>query len=154
MKKILRNIFLCILSLLLLVGCGSTNKGQQGTTTYKDGKYKATYDKFDKYGWKGYVEVQVKNSKIDNVDFDYLNKDNKRKSQDKTYNEKMKPVSKTAPNEFCPKLGKDLVNKRDIDKVDNISGATVSTQEFKNLAKAALKNAKKGDQKEVIIQLK
>lgn len=164
MKKILSITLTSILSLALLAGCGSTNKetktpsdsnkDEKTTVAYKDGKYKAVYDKFDKHGWKAYVEIEIKDGKVSNVDFDYLNKDNKRKSEDKEYNEKMKPVSKTAPNEFCPKLEKDLVDKQEVDKVDTISGATISTENFRNLSKEALENAKKGEKKEVIVPLK
>ncbi|MBC2398155.1 FMN-binding protein [Clostridium tetanomorphum] len=164
MKKVLSVVLTSILSLSLLAGCGSSNKDTntsadktKDTKTaaeYKDGKYKATYNKLDNHGWKAFVEVEIKDGKIASVDFDYLNKDNKRKSEDKEYNEKMKPISKTAPNEFCPKLEKDLVDKQEVDKVDAISGATTSTKNFKNLAKAALENAKKGDTKEAVVELK
>ena len=88
------------------------------------------------------------------MDFDYLNKDNKRKSEDAEYTKAMKPKSGTSPDEFCPKLEKDLVEKQDVDKVDAITGATNSVTNFKTLSKTALENAKKGDTKEAVVPLK
>ncbi|WP_125151948.1 FMN-binding protein [Clostridium rectalis] len=163
MKKI-SGIVLCIaMTMTLFAGCASSNDGNKGakdsketkTITYKDGKYKASYDKADSHGWKAFVELEVKNGKISAVDFDYLSKDNKRKTEDRNYNETMKKSkSKTSPKEFCPKLEKNLVEKQDLNKVDGVSGATSSVENFKALAKAALENASKGETKETIVPLK
>ncbi len=66
----------------------------------------------------------------------------------------MKKVSKTSPEEFQPKLAKDLVEKQDIAKVDSVTGATNSSNDFKKLAKAALDNAKAGKTEEAVVENK
>ena len=154
MKKALSIALTSILSLSLLAGCGSKETKAPAGSAYKDGKYKAAYDKLDSHGWKAFAEIEIKDGKIATVDFDYLNKDNKRKSEDAEYTKAMKPKSGTSPDEFCPKLEKDLVEKQDVDKVDAITGATNSVTNFKTLSKTALENAKKKNTKEAVVPLK
>lgn|SRR3712207_4822157 len=149
MKKYIGVLISSIVIASSMTGCGSSKP-----VSYKDGKYKAEANKTDNYGWKSYVEIEIKDGKIANVDFDYLNKDNKRKSQDEKYNKSMKEKAGTSPKEFCSKVSKDLVEKQNLDKLDGISGATHSVNEFKTLAKAALNNAEKGNTEEATVKIK
>lgn len=156
MKRFMGMALASVLSVLILAGCGSSSKKADASkesakeATYKDGKYKASFDKLDTHGWKAFTEIEIKDGKIVTVDFDYLNKDNKRKSEDAGYTKAMAPKSGTSPDKFCPQLEKALIDKQDPDKVDVVTGATHSTDNMKQLAKLALESAKKGDTKEVL----
>jgi major membrane immunogen (membrane-anchored lipoprotein) len=108
----------------------------------KDGVYKAEQDKFDDYGWKGFVEVEVKEGKIATVKFDYINKDNALKSQDAGYKAAMEPVSKISPEKAFADLQAALVEKQDVAAVTAVAGATMSSNDFLALAKIALEQAK------------
>ncbi len=129
-----------VLALTMLAGCGNKN-------ALKDGKYKAEYDKEDTRGWKAFTEIEVKDGKIISANYDYVNKDGKLKSKDAEYNKAMKDKSGTSPAEYSPALGKALVDKQDPSKVDKVTGATHSSDAFKEMAKKLMdEKAKKGDQ--------
>ena len=57
----------------------------------------------------------------------------------------MEAKTKTYPEKYSQELNDKLVEVQDVSKVDTVSGATGSTEEFKALAKAALEAATKGD---------
>ena len=108
----------------------------------KDGVYKATQDKADDYGWKGFVEIEVKDGKIASVKFDYENKDGALKSKDEAYRAQMEPVSKTYPEKAFAELQASLVEKQDVAAVTAVAGATMSSNDFTALAKLAIEQAK------------
>lgn len=143
MKKFVSSLLVLLIIAVMLVGCGGG---------YKDGTYKATYKDFDEHGWKAFTEVTIKENKITDVVFDYVNEEGELKSEDEEYNALMKDTSGTSPEEFSPALAEDLVAKQDVKKVDTITGATASVDNFKKLAEAALNNAKSGKTEEAIIE--
>jgi len=147
MKKTLSIFIISLMLVTILVGCGDSSG-------YKDGTYKATYDDFDEHGWKAYVEITIKDGKIADVDFDYVNEEGNLKSEDEEYNATMKEASGTSPEEFSPALEQQLIEKQNVKEIDNITGATHSVENFKELANAALKNAKSGNTEEVILEQK
>lgn len=108
---------------------------------FKDGVYKATQDKADQYGWKGFVEVTIKDGKIATVIFDYDN-NGALKSKDEAYKAQMEPVSKTYPEKAFAELQAALVEKQDVAAVNAVAGATMSSNDFKALAVLALEQAK------------
>jgi major membrane immunogen (membrane-anchored lipoprotein) len=112
--------------------------------TYVDGSYKAAYSAFDSHGWKAQIDITIKGDKITVVKFDYINQAGKFKTQDAAYNASMLKVNKTDPALYCPQLSKKLLASQDPSKVDVVTGATDSSNNFKALAAAALGNAKKG----------
>lgn len=138
MKKTL--LILTVISLMLvpLAGCRT---GQGGA--YKDGKYDYTSEP-DNHGWKKAIEITVKDGKIDSAIYDEINKDtNMKKSEDTDYIEKWQmQVPDADPKAFYDRLGKSLVEKQDVEKVDTITGATQATNDFKTAASKALGNAK------------
>ncbi len=111
-------------------------------TGLKDGSYKAAQDKYDDYGWKGQIAIEVKDGKISSVDFDYVNKDNKLKSQDQGYIKAMEDKTKVNLAKAMEELESTLVSKQDAAAVNAVSGATASSNDFKGLAEIALKDAK------------
>ncbi|MBC8546778.1 FMN-binding protein [Clostridiaceae bacterium NSJ-31] len=135
MKKILAAVLAMVFALALLTACGSS---------MKDGTYRAEYSSFDDHGWKDFVEVTVSSGKITAVDYDAVNEEGTRKSEDAAYKESMEPVSGTYPEKFSSELEQQLVDKQEVKKVDTVAGATNSSDAFKVLATEALKNAKNG----------
>lgn len=137
----LKRTFIILISLLavLLGGCRA---GQGGA--FKDGKYDYTSEP-DNRGWKKAIEITVKGGKIDNVVYDEINKDtNVKKSDDTAYIANwQKQVPGADPKAFYNRLGKSLVEKQDVEKVDTVAGATTATSDFKAAAAKALENAKK-----------
>jgi major membrane immunogen (membrane-anchored lipoprotein) len=108
----------------------------------KDGTYTAAQDKYDDYGWKGQVTIEVKDGKIATVDFDYVNKDNKLKSEDQGYIKAMEDKVKVNLANAMVELEKALVGAQDVAAVNAVSGATASSNDFKALAEKALADAK------------
>ena len=162
--KVLALVMVLILTIGVLAACGSktepvttpaptpaptTEPAPTPTPTpapaadaLKDGVYKASQDNFDDRGWKGTVEVEVKDSKIANVKFDYVNKDGALKSQDAGYKAAMEPVAKTYPEKAFAELQAALVEKQDVAAVTAVAGATTSSNDFTALVKIALEQAK------------
>ncbi|QAT40407.1 FMN-binding protein [Clostridium sp. JN-9] len=154
-KRILAMVAAATLTFTILSGCGSKSTTQTSTTAgkYKDGTYKAAYDKFDGHGWKAQVSIDVKDGKIATVNFDYVDKDGKLKSKNTGYETAMKKVNKVGPAEYTVTLDKALVEKQDISKVEAVTGATESSNNFKKLSTAALDNSAKGDTKDAVVRL-
>ncbi len=151
-NKILSLALTSVLALTMLAGCGSNEKDAAPASDYKDGKYRAEYDQIDKNGWKAFVELTVKDGKIAEVDYDYLNENKERKSENEAYNTKMMEVAKTNPETYLPALEKALVDKQDAAKIDNITGATHSVDGFKEMvAKLVDEKIKKGDTSTLVI---
>jgi major membrane immunogen (membrane-anchored lipoprotein) len=119
--------------------------------TYVDGAYKASYDVLDSHGWKAQISITIKGDKITAAKFDYVNAQGKLKTMDPAYNTTMKKFSKTYPALYCAQLNQSLVKSQNPDKVDVITGATHSSENFKTLAKAAIANAKKGNKATAIV---
>ena len=141
-----------VLALTMLAGCGGNDKDAAPASDYKDGKYRAEYDQVDKNGWKAFVELTVKDGKITEVDYDYLNEKEELKSENAEYNKKMKEIAGTNPETYLPALEEALVDKQDAAKIDNITGATHSVDGFKEMvAKLVDEKIKKADTTTLVI---
>ncbi len=141
MKKLLSIALVVLTVSMILVGCSGG---------YKDGVYKAESAEYS-HGWKDYVIVSVSGGKVSIQEFDSVNEAGDKKSQDPSYREAMEPVSGTYPEKFLPDIVAEFEAKGSVDKMDNITGATNSTNSFKALVTAALKNAQKGDTTTAIV---
>ncbi|HYE82867.1 MAG TPA: FMN-binding protein [Clostridia bacterium] len=108
----------------------------------KDGSYTAAQDKYDDYGWKGQITIEVKEGKISSVDFDYVNKDNKLKSEDQGYIKAMEDKTKVNLAKAMEELESSFLSSQDAAAVNAVSGATTTSDDFKGLAENALKGAK------------
>ncbi|ARC84387.1 FMN-binding domain protein [Clostridium argentinense CDC 2741] len=147
-KKLVSVVSATLLAATVLVGCGSSSASKE----LKDGQYKAEYSEMDEHGWKAFVELKVADGKISECNADYVNEEGKLKSQDAKYEESMKGSSETWPSKFSADFNKALVEKGNPADVDNITGATHSTEDFKNLSKEALKAAEKGKTDTVVVK--
>ena len=121
MKRFIAVLLVVLATACLMTGCSSG---------MKDGTYKAQFKDYDDHGWKDYVSITVKDGKITDVD--------------QAYRESMEPVSKTYPAKFYKELEDQLSEKQDPKKVDAVTGATNSSNDFKILAVEAIKAAKAG----------
>jgi len=148
MKKLLAVALAVLLIVTLFAGCGQRKPQQEAppeqsgsgneNISYEDGVYYAENADFDDHGWKAIATVIVEGGKITNVFFDEINKDDMLKSFDSEYSANMKNKSGTTPLDAYNNLQQSLVSKQNPDDVDAVTGATHSSETFKELVKKAL----------------
>jgi len=148
MKKSLTVILAVLLIVTLVAGCGQRKPQEQAppdqsnsgneNVSYEDGVYYAEKADFDDHGWKAMATVIVNGGKITNVFFDEINEDGILKSFDTEYSTNMKDKSGTTPLDAYNNLEQSLVSKQNPDNVDAVTGATHSSDTFKELVKQAL----------------
>ena len=141
-------IFLPLLAALLLSSC-------QGSDTYKDGTYRTQFKEPDDHGWTEYVEVTVSGGKFTAVEFDAMNEDGEKKTQDEEYKEAYTGAGyQTYPADYTQKLEDSLLQKQDANNVEMVAGATKSSNSFKELVKALESRMKKGDTSTLLVEAK
>ncbi len=147
MKKYLSGILtVCIVSALFLSGCNSTD-------TMQDGTYRAENKNYDSHGWKDYVVVTIKDGRYSSVEFDSVNENGAKKSEDEEYLAAYpSDTDYVKPDEYVKRLPEDLLEKQDIDQVDVIATATQSSESFKKLVEALDNSMKKGDTDTVLVE--
>lgn len=143
--KIVSVLISSILTTGILVGCGA--KGM------KDGTYTAEDLNYDDHGWKASVTISVSNGKISDAKFDYTAEDGTTKSGNTAYAEKMATYAGITPDEYIKQYTKALVETQDPEKIDVITGATTSQNDFKTLATVAMDAAKAGNTNTAKIEL-
>jgi len=157
MKKwLLFLVFAIIIStgvaFVLLPKSGKEPTENELVSTLLPGVYRAEYSQPDQGGWTPFVVIEINElGEIVEVTFDYSSPDGRLKTQDQEYNERMKAVSGLGPSQYCPRFAKNLIIYQDPDKVDAVTGATISSIHFKELAKAAITAAKEGKQDTVYV---
>lgn len=154
MRKLFSALIAGTLIATLLVGCGSKAPAETPAETpateapaaeapAEDGANVVTVESdFDERGWKQVLEVTFDGDKIVDAKFDYINKDGQLKSEDEEYNKNMKEKSGVSAAEAVVQLAEDLVAKQDPDAVDVVTGATGTSEGFKELAKQAVEQNK------------
>lgn len=143
-----------LMPVLLLSGCAqkdaspaASHKDINLSGNYKDGRFTAK-SSADEGGAIGEIALVIKNGKITKADYRGIKKDGTVK--DKEYG---KTSGKIENQEFYNKAqlavnaaatyGPKLIETQDVDKIDAVSGATVSYNQFAEAAKKALKQADK-----------
>lgn len=111
---------------------------EEGEEKFPDGNHKAELDP-DERGWKSRIEITVEDGKITEVDYDEVNEEGKRKSEDEDYGKSMEDASGISPAEAYKRLEESLVSTQSIDEVESVTGATGSYEAFKEVAEKALK---------------
>jgi major membrane immunogen (membrane-anchored lipoprotein) len=101
-------------------------------TAFFDGTYRAEFDGFDSHGWKGFLQFDMNDDDISNVDFDEIDADGLRKSEDQEYNETMISHVETNPELFMPQIESQVAEATicagyDHYQVDIVTGATYSS---------------------------
>lgn len=145
MKKKKTILFLtAVLSLLLLSGCSIGNK-------MKDGYYTAEMSDFS-HGWKEYVCILVKNDKIVSAEFNAKDESGFIKAWDNEYMRNMGTVNGTYPNKYTREYVQQLMEGQKGTKVDMVTGATSSGENFEKLISAVIKQAEKGNSAAAIVE--
>lgn len=111
----------------------------------KDGTYKLAEKNLGTTGWKTFIDMTVKGGKITKVNYDFLDKNGKLKSENAAYEKAMKAKSGVGPKEYIPALSKSLLDKQNAEEVDVVSGATHSSHSFRIYAAQLINAAQKGD---------
>jgi len=156
MKKLLGLGVTTVLTLSMLSGCTSTQESTETAapaSELKDGTYHAEYDREDVRNWIAFVDVTVEDGKIAKVYYDYTNDAKEMRTESQGYVDGFKAANGYTPREGFDKLGNQLIETQDVEKVDVVSGATHSSRNFNELAAAAIEKAKTGDTTEAIVPL-
>ncbi|WP_291292048.1 extracellular electron transfer flavoprotein PplA [Enterococcus sp.] len=116
----------------------------------QDGTYKLEEKNYSN-GYRVAFSITVKDGKVSESNYDYVNEDGKSKKDDTEYNENMKAKSGTNPEEFIPNFNEAFVkavNTEDgsVADMDVVSGATHSYHSFVIYAQQLLNAAEKGDE--------
>lgn len=117
----------------------------------KDGEYSLEEKNIGSTGWKAFLNMTVKDGKIVDADYNYLNADGELKTSDEGYQEKMTEIAGTGPQDYIPALNNDLVEKQNAGEVDIVTGATHSAHTFKLYAAQLINAAQKGDNGKIVI---
>jgi len=144
-------LFLAVVTLLASLPSGCT---PNSTAPLQNGSYSVTFDDFDTTGWKAYLVINVQNSTIIDVEYDYIGSSDNGgllKSEDSSYAEAMFSVAGTKPQLYIQQLEENLLTHQDPNKIETVSGATTSTKDFKKFARLALEAARKGDFSPIIV---
>ena len=162
-KKSLATAAVLLSSVVVLTACGGGSKPTSSTTSsakttqaakstasgeLKDGTYKLVSEA-DKRGWHVEFTIVVEGGKITSSDYDNLNKDGKRKSEDEAYEKQMKDKMGTGPAEYFKAYNIGLVEKQNPSDVEVVSGATQAHTSFVEYANKLIEAAQKGDTKEI-----
>lgn len=149
MKKVISLLLVVLLVAAMFVGC-------QSNVGMKDGTYRATYANAE-WGWTEYLEVTVAEGKIASVDFDAVNEEGARKSEDQAYQDNMASGNKEngmpeiGPMQFFAEYEKALVDAQDINKVTAVAGATNAYNSLKTLYGALSKKMATGDTSTAVV---
>ncbi len=117
----------------------------------KDGEYSLEEKNIGNTGWRTVFKMTVKDGKIADSDYNYLNAEGKLKTTDDEYQKKMTEKSGTGPQDYIPALNEDLVAKQVPGEVEVVTGATHSSHSFKVYAKQLINAAQKGDTTAIVI---
>jgi len=162
-KKSLATAAVLLSSVVVLTACGGGSKSTTSSTSsekttqaakstasgeLKDGTYKLVSEA-DKRGWHVEFTIVVEGGKIKSSDYDNLNKDGKRKSEDAEYEKQMKDKMGTGPAEYFKAYNIGLVEKQKPSDVEVVSGATHAHTSFVEYANKLIEAAQKGDTKEI-----
>ena len=162
-KKSLATAAVLLSSVVVLTACGGGSKSTTSSPSsekttqaakstasgeLKDGTYKLVSEA-DKRGWHVEFTIVVEGGKIKSSDYDNLNKDGKRKSEDEAYEKQMKDKMGTGPAEYFKAYNVGLVEKQKPSDVEVVSGATQAHTSFVEYANKLIEAAQKGDTKEI-----
>lgn len=172
-RKVIYGVSAVAISALMLSACTTSSKSSNSSSsstskvakkaapkkqgkqvagaTLKDGTYNLEEKNYD-HGYKVKLSMTVKNGKIIDTTYDQVNKDNKSKTKDASYEKQMKKVTKTGPKEYIPELAKEFKdNGANVGAIQVVSGATESSNTLKNYANQLIQAAQAGDTKTIMI---
>lgn len=140
-ERIIIPVFLA--GMILLPGCGSDKM--------KDGYYKAEMAEFS-HGWKEYVCIEVEDDTIVSVEFNAKDSSGFVKALDNEYMHNMGLTDGTYPNQYTRRYVQQLIEGQKDTKVELMTGATDSGDNFAKLVPVVMEQARKGDPR--VVQVK
>lgn len=115
----------------------------------KDGTYKLETLNYD-HGYHQVYTSIVKGGKVSDLKYDQVNKQGESKTKNASYEKQMKKYSKVGPKEYIKDLRKEFLNsKGNMEKVQVVSGATESSNDFITYVSQLLNAAQKGNTKTI-----
>lgn len=143
-KKILAGLTLS--SALLLAACGSDNAADTPAEGgLQDGTYSLEELNFGETGWKEALEIVVADGKITDASFSSLDEMGNNKIDSDEYQEAMSNVVEVGPQEFIPTLEDSLVDTQNPSDVEVVTGATSTSEKFKDYAQQLVDAAEEGN---------
>lgn len=142
MRKI-RIVLTILICIFFLSGCGGTKM--------KDGYYTAEMSEFS-HGWREYVCIQVKDDTIVSAEFNAKDESGFIKAWDNEYMRNMGREQDTYPNKYTREYVQQLIEGQKETKVDIVTGATHSGDNFTRLIAAVIEQAQKGDSTTVMVE--
>ena len=138
-------IFLAtLLSMLMLTGCGAKS--------YKDGVYRAEFQRYDSRGYKDFIEVTVENATVTGIVYNAVTESGALKTDDEKYQKDMETVQGTNPSRYSQDLVNQYMETHSISDVDTIAGATYSSDSFVALFKALESSMTSGKTETVLVE--
>ncbi len=139
MKKLTLVLFICF-ALLLMSSCSGD--------TLQDGTYSAQTTQ-DEHGWSDTLSVTYSGGVLTDAMFESVNEEGTQKSTLTAEQYPMDPL----PSEWIPQLTQNVKNSEgNPDNVDAIAGASLGTQNAKDMLSAINENAKDGNTDTIIIE--
>jgi len=160
MKKLFSVSTLTLASALVLAACGSSEEATESSESaaseggLQDGTYKLVEKNLDENGWKTDFSITVEGGKITESNYENLNEAGAKKSEDEGYQEKMAEVAGVGPADYIPELNEQLVETQDPEAVEVVTGATHSSESFKEYAQQLIDAAEEGNTETIEIDNK
>lgn len=121
-----------------------------------DGLYTARFADFDENGWKEYVVLKIKNGEVTIDEFDAISEtdESARRSADAALSDRMQEATGLSYSDAVSALADNWKKAgNDVTQVDNVAGATVSSNSFKLLVGQLLATAAVEGNAEVPIEV-
>lgn len=168
-KQIMTSFVVFTFAALLLAGCSADNNGSNSSSSstsatemssstaesskeatkvagadLQDGTYRLEEKNYSN-NYRVVFEMVVKDGKITESDYDYIDADGKSKKDDEDYNANMAEKTGVGPSEYIPQLNEELVKTQMPTEVEVVTGATHSSDAFINYAQQLIQAAQAGD---------
>lgn len=147
MKKLFSVSTLTLASVLVLSACGGSEEAAESTVSeegLQDGTYTLVEKNLDENGWKTDFSITVADGKITESNYENVNEAGDKKSEDEAYQERMAEVAGVGPVEYFPALNEQLVETQNPAGVEIVTGATHSSESFKEYAQQLVDAAEEG----------
>lgn len=148
MKKLFSVSTLTLASALVLSACGGSEEATESAVSeegLQDGTYTLVEKSLDENGWKTDFSITVADGKITESNYENVNEAGDKKSEDEAYQERMAEVAGIGPVEYFPELNDQLVETQDPAEVEVVTGATHSSESFKEYAQQLVDAAEEGN---------
>jgi len=140
----MKNLFILISCTVILASAtGFYFSSGDSADLLHDGYYTAEEAEYVD-GWKEYVTIYVNNGKIVTAEFDGRDESGFIKSWDMDLMRLMNQTKKTYPSKYMRAYVSELVERQSTEGIEAVPGATDSCHSFRQLADAAILQARAG----------